>query len=335
LVTFPFHAYDWPNFHRDWPAFGFLFTMTLPFLFVVKKAGRLRVLAAAALGGVLIWYWTFHQIRYLQSLVPWMAALLAALLVRLWQTGLVARLSVVSLCALQIAWGSDHYFWPSHAMAGHPLRVSMDLIAGGFEGRLTGRTQVFSNLAGAGKTLPPGARVLIHEQHLRLGIAVPAVSDAHGTQGGLSYRRARSPRELWQRLRDLGVTHVLWLGAPMGLEAYGDEAVFYDFVTRYLGPSQHIEGVVLAPMSPTAPPDTPYRAVALQGCQLAGRVPMSEVDTAIWIATPPPSPEQAAANQRDVDFIILESACRARFPPRGDFDLVTARNGWETWSRRR
>jgi hypothetical protein len=336
MATFGFKAHDWGAFHRDWPTYGFIFTLLLPFVVLLKQAWRLRALAAASLVGVFIWYWTFHQDRYLQSLTPWMASLVAAVVWRLWRAGLVARLSVVPLIALQIIWGGDHYFFPTHAMSGqHPLRRTMELIAGGFQGQFAERFQVSSDLGGAGKTLPAGSRVLLHEQHLRLGTGVPVVTDARGTQGALSYRRVRSPRDMWQRLRALGVTHVMWPTSPIGLETYGDETSFYGFVRRYATPRGTFGGLAMAELGETPPPDEPFGAVALQGCQLSYRVPLSEVDTKIWVQNGQADTAQKVENQRGAEFIIIEAACGGQYPAISGYDLVTSRNGWETWARQR
>jgi hypothetical protein len=331
--TFGFEAHDWGGFHRDWPTFGFLFLLLLPITFVIKGAWRMRALALGAWLGVFIWYWTFHEDRYLQSLTPWMAAVVAAVIWSMWRSGWAGRVAIAPLVALQIFWGGDHYAFPTHAMTGQqPMRLSMDMIAGGFLGRFEERFAPPSNLVGIGKSLPKGARVLIHEQHLRLGIGVPSVTDARGTQGALSYRRARSPRDLWQQLRALGVTHVMW-AAPIGLEAYGDEAVFYDFVRHHLGPASAHDGWTLAPLPASPPSDRPYGPVALQGCSVAHRVSLPEVDRDIWVASPIPGPAEMPALQRGVDFVLIEGSCRDRYPGLSGFNLVTSRNGWETWSR--
>jgi hypothetical protein len=336
VATFSFKAHDWAGFHKDWPVFGFLFVLTLPFLFFLRGARRLRITAAAALVGVFVWYWTSHEDRYLQALLPWMAAVVAAVIWRLWRAGWVARLSVSALCALQIIWGGDHATFPTHAMAGQStMRISMDLIASGFAGRYAERFSVSGSLVDAGKSLPPHAKVLVHEQHLRLGLGAPAVSDSFGTQGAITYRRARSPRDVWQQLRALGVTHVFWPASPMGLERSADELVFYDFVTHHLPAARRFGDALMAPLGATPPSDRPYGAVAIAGCQVVRKVSLTEVEPEFQHPGPPLAPAEIAAAFKDVDFVMLESGCRGRFPPLSGFDLVTTRNGWESWSRRR
>jgi len=335
VATFGFKAHDWPTAHGDWPVVGFLFTMLLPFALLFDRAWRLRALAAAAAAGVFLWYWTFHQDRYLQALVPWMAAFVAAVLWRLWQSGWILRGLTVLLVGLQVVWGGDHYFLPSHAMCGMPLKVVIDLLASGFTNPGRDRYDYdYSGLTTVGKTLPRDARVLIHEEHLRLGVGRPALSDARGSQGAISLRRMESPRATWELFRSLGVTHLLWM--PMRLvERWENEAVFFEYATRYLDGTHGSGGTMVGALRATPPPDRPYGPVAILGCQVARRVSLVEVDDVI--GSPNAVPSTAAEFlelEKDVGFIFIESACRSRLPTKDGYDLVTRRNGWETWARR-
>jgi hypothetical protein len=332
LATFAFRPHDWERFHRDWPVFGFLFTLLVPMVLVLPGARRPRALAAATILGVAIWYWTLHEDRYLQALVPWMAATVAAVIWRLWRAGWLARLSIVPLVALQVIWSGDHYALSKHVMIGQqPMRVTMDLLAGGYEGRGDERFGVPTDLAAAGKALPKDARALFHEQHLRLGLGRPIITDSRGNQGALSYRRMRSPREVWEKLRALGVTHVLSPASPWSIETWGDETVFYDFAFKYLVGAKSYEGVRMGALPATPPPDRPYGAVAILGCAANHRTTLAEVDKAIFIATPAPSPAEIAAIEKDADFILIETACRTRLPTANGYQLATTRAGWETW----
>jgi hypothetical protein len=264
-----------------------------------------------------------------------MAACVATVIVRLWQAGTLGRLAIAPLVLLQVVWGGDHYFLPTHAMLGQqPLKATMDLLSAGFGGRYAERFQISDALTKAGQAVPRDAHVLVHEQHVRLGLGRQAVSDSANVQGGISYRRARSPRDAWRLLHDLGVTHVLWPAGSNGVNGWADEAVFYDLATRYLPPPAHYDGMSLAPLGDRAPPETPFGPVAIFGCQLAHRVALPEVDQAIHTATSPPDAARVAELARDAGFVLVEASCRPPTLVLAGYDLVTTRSGWQTWARR-
>ncbi len=336
VATFPFRAHDWPLFHRDWPVFGFLFTILAPMVLVLRGARRLRLLTGATLLAVGVWYWTMHQDRYLQALVPWMAAAVAAVIWRLWRAGRVPRVSVACLIALQLVWAGDHYALSRHAMLGQqPMRMTMDLLSGGFDGHTSERFRVPTDLVAAGSALPTRARALFHEQHLRLGLGRPIVTDARGTQGAISYKRMRSPREVWETFRGLGVTHVIAPAAPWSIETWADETVFYDFSAKYLVDAASYEGLRMGALPSTPPPDRAYGPVVILGCAANHRTTLENLDRDIFIATPLPPREQILAMEKDADFIIIESGCRERLPSVTGYQLATSRAGWETWVKSR
>jgi hypothetical protein len=109
-VTFSFVVHDWYVLHRDVPIFGSVFTLTLPCLLFVRGAWRIAWLYALALCGVFVWYLLILQERYLQAVLPWMACATAACLIRIWESGWVARLALAPLIGLQLVWGGTFPF---------------------------------------------------------------------------------------------------------------------------------------------------------------------------------------------------------------------------------
>jgi len=217
-----------------------------------------------------------------------------------------------------------------------PMKQTFEMLAGGYLGNPGVNVPMPSTTYEAGKSLPRNAHVLQHEDHLRLGTGRPTVSDSRGVQGGLSYRRARSPRDLWQQLRRMGVTHVVWPSWPMGLEAYADETVFYAFTANVVTGAKNVGGVMVGALPVAPPSDVPYGPAALLGCSVAHRVPLPDIEASIWTATPPPDTAKVLELAKGVDFILVETPCKGRFGSVdfSGFQMVTSRNGWETWAKK-
>jgi hypothetical protein len=211
LVDFSFIPNDWAMFHGQRPVFGSLFTLLLPALLLVRAGVRLWSLIAALQLGILVWYVTSHQDRFLQALLPLMAACTAAALVLIWQQVPRARLALAALVAFQLIWGGDVYFLRTHAMVGDsPLKPFADRMAAGHEKKGAARFTFGGNLAELGHTLPRSARVLVHDMNVKLGVDRPTVVDEIGWQGLFDYLYIETPARAFALWRKLGVTHALW-----------------------------------------------------------------------------------------------------------------------------
>lgn len=258
LVMFSFQPHDWPTFHRDVPYFGSLFTLLLVPLLFLRRTRRLWTVVVATHMGIFIWFWTFHQDRYLQMLLPLMAAVSGGIVQLCWESGWLPRVSVSALVALQVVWGADAYFLPTHSMTRQaPVTTSVDLLSAAFQGKLEQRRSVFGLMPAVGAALPRNAKVLIHDFHDHLGVRLPSVSDWGPWQGGISYGRSASPRALYEQLRGYGVTHVLWVHSKEHDSLAGD-LVFFAFVDRYVKKPKNVHGWSLGPLPPVAPPDSPW-----------------------------------------------------------------------------
>jgi len=243
-LDFSLAQYDWHNFHRDVPIFGFLFsfsTLALPFL---RKTKRVWLLTLFVYAGLMVWFWMSPQLRYLQALLPWMVAVTAVVLGRLWQDGLGPRVVTCAAVAFQLTSGSDTYFIPSHAMNGTtPIKLSADLITSGFRGQHTNRYNVHDERVVLGKHLPPTARVLFHEEPIAFGIDRQIVVDSPGYQGAISYGRLK-PWEVVDMLRKrMRATHAVWVDRRSRmLDSVAGDLSFFSFTVhdteqvRSLGP---------------------------------------------------------------------------------------------------
>ncbi len=231
-VTFSFEPHDHLPFHGNTPVFGSLFVLLLPPLLFVRGAARTWCLAVASMLGILIWFWSYHQDRYLQSLLPWMAAVTAAAITLLWRVrARVVRVALVAIVAAQIVWGGDLPALPTHGMAGSsPIMVTFELLSTGYRNQLEQRFDPWTPLPDLAAALPPRAVVLLHEDHLRLGLARKVISDSHGRQGGIGYRDLVSASAVYERLHALGITHVAAAAGPHGSYPLSDDLVFFDFL---------------------------------------------------------------------------------------------------------
>jgi hypothetical protein len=255
LFTFSFVPNDWEKFHGTTPVFGSLFTLSLLAMPFLKGTRRLWALYGATHLGIFVWYWTHHQDRYLQAALPWMTAATVAVLALVWRQGLAARLAAGALVALQIVWGADVFFMPGHVFLGVPARAAIDLISRG-PGKIEKDRFVYTDaFVGVGRSLPPASKVLIHEFHPHLGVNAPSVTDCPFHQGGISYLRTPTPRQVYDQLSGYGVTHLVYkTSQAREPDVLGGEIVFANFLQRYAGAPKSVEGWQVAAMPKEAPP---------------------------------------------------------------------------------
>lgn len=255
LFTFSFLPNDWEKFHGQSPVFGSLFTFCIGLLPFLKRTKRLWGIFLATHLGVFIWFWTNHQDRYLQAILPWMAASTAAVLALAWRHGIAVRLAASALVVLQVIWGMDVYLMPAHIYVSVPVRAVIDLFS-----RTPGKPGkdrlVFNDpISGVGKTMPRGAKVLLHDWHTHLGLGVPVVNDCPLHQGGISWVRTPTTREVWDRVKGFGVTHIVSRpGQPREPDTLAGEIVFLNFVQRALGTPKNVDGWLVSVVGDKAPP---------------------------------------------------------------------------------
>lgn len=271
LLNFSFVPNDYPKYHGLVPVFGSLFTLSLFCLPFVRANKRVWGLFFTVHVSLFVWYWTHHQDRYLQTLLPWMAAATASVFLLVWQSGTLARVGLISLVSLQIIWGADVYFLQTHAMIKSPVKAVVDLIAAGHrkttKAEYEARFHVFAPYSDIRKTLPKGATVLLHDNHVHTGLAANTVSDWGGWQFGISYGRLESPKDVYSTLKGLSVTHLLWQSkTSKGWDSLAGDIMFFNFALRY-GTERKVFGNTIVAKMPTVPPSGNFNdKVAVLGC---------------------------------------------------------------------
>jgi hypothetical protein len=341
VFTFAFVPHDWPVFHRDVPVFGFLFTLTLPILLLGSRAGRARALAAATLFGVFIWYWTYHQDRYLQALLPWMVACTAVGLRLAWSAGLGARIGACLLVALQLAWGNDVPWLPTHAMMGDvPALRALRLLSSTYRGgELQSRLQFDTGFEALNKTLPKNAYVVVHEEYLRLGLNRRAIQDSLRLQAGIDYGQLARPDRIDDLLKGMGVTHLIWARAasPNREIPVAGELAFFGYALRYTEDRHDVGGFGVAKLPAQRPPAREPGPVAYLGCASGANVPLSEIDRVVASGgVIGAGPGDASTLVRSAEFVVVEARCQARVSPQDMAPFIEAPHwgDFTLWVRR-
>jgi hypothetical protein len=344
LYTFSFIPNDWRKFHGKVPTFGSLFTLLIACLPFLPKTRRIWGLVLTAHVAIFAWYWTHHQDRYLQTILPWMAAVTAAIIVMAWQTHVLVRGAIVALVALQIIWGGDVYFIATHAMTKSPVDDVVRLLGQGYKREYDQRFNTFDTYAQVGRAVPRGSRVLLHEIRTHTGIGVSSVNDITGWQGGISYGRQSGPNEMHALMQRLGVTHIVWdTNTSRSWDSLAGDMMFFDFATRRAINQRTLGRMTMVEVPPEPPGDDDFvDTVAFLGCGKKTypnglyklqdmRVP--SVGPQRYPRPRVPGPPRGATAEdlvASAAFVVVDPKCQsipAEHKP--DFTLVAKREGYE------
>jgi hypothetical protein len=257
LHDYSYKLYTFEGFHGRFPFFGSLFTFCLVALPFLKGARRVWLLVLSTHVAIFVWYLFFSEDRYLQAVLPWMVAGTSAIFTLAWRAGWPARVGVVTLAALQLVWGAELVFWPTHQMHGKSgLAVANDFFAQTMRKEFDSRVHPFEDRAQIGRAIAKSSKVLIHSDHGRLGIGVQTATDAYRIQYGISYGYLESSTAVYRLLHGMGITHVLWVpDKTYGDQTVASELMFHGFVTRHLVNQQRFGGRVLAELPKKEPAD--------------------------------------------------------------------------------
>lgn len=344
LWTWSFVPHDWKLFHGKVPVVGSLFTLLCVATPLLGKRLRLWAVIAATHCGIFVWYWTNHQDRYLQTLMPWMAAVTAVMLGLLWKQGLLVRIPLLFLVGLQLVAGGDVPFIPAHVFLKVPLRTSIDLIQAGYQKKYESRFALF-DFEQISQVLPADARILLHETHPHLGLQRPVIHDNAAWQAGIDYAALGTPAGIDAYLRSLRVTHLLWTDRGSGAASVASDLLFHVFARRYAHNPRKIAGVWLAEL-----PDVPVSEnarwtdeVLFLGCAEAGLVKLQGLSAlgygpAKHRFSRPHTPyveAQAADLAQRANFLVFESRCQSRFlaarAEEGRFPVRVTAKGFELY----
>lgn len=257
--TFSFEPHY--SFTHGVPNTGSLFTLTLPFLFFLRAPRRLWLGAIAGLGALFLWAMTFRVDRHLQTFIPLLVASTAAVLVRSWDMGWLARIGLIPLVALQVIWGGDAFVYSGQSR----IKAAIDLLRSGYEGKRkdSERFTARSDFKAIGEALPKDAKVILHHYRPNLGIDRDIYLDWAGQQGLILYEGLHGPRGIYDYWRSLGMTHILHLPGHHIAPTVHEDVIFNHFINRYGKGRRRFGGIELVeiPAEPP-PPDAPYFVLA-------------------------------------------------------------------------
>jgi hypothetical protein len=245
---------------RGLPYIGSLFTLSLPLVPFLRRAGRIRLGAVMAVGALALWAFTYRVDRNLQTFLPLLAAVTGAVLARAWELGRAARAGVAALIAVQAVWGADLAF-----SGNDRLNDGMALIRSGIDGSAERRFRGYNrDLINLGRALPRDAVVLLHNTHLHLGIDRKLFLDWIGFQGLIDHRTFRTSLDIYRRFKELGVTHVVYVPNQHRTSSLQEEVLFALFFSKY-PPVGNFGAWSYLPLPSSPPPVEPAPKVVLVG----------------------------------------------------------------------
>jgi hypothetical protein len=286
------------------------------------------VVAATHLG-IFIWYWSLHQDRYLQVLLPWMAVVTATTIILVWRVHPICRPLLIGLIAVQVIWGGDAYFIPAHAMTRRsPAITGAELLGQGFKGNYEERFESSDPLFQMGRDLPPDARVLTHEENRRLGLWRPVVADIAGWNMGLRYELLDGPGSLHDTFLGLGVDHLVSRAkTSRSLESLGGDLRFFDYLHNFAEPVRAYGGFTLYRTAPARPAEQRNDLVAYLGCgrvyergihllqNLAVREPLHRGEARLApLRAAPSTPSEVLELTNEVDYLVNDPKCKLELP---------------------
>lgn len=243
------------NLTEKRPYMGSLFSLLAPCLLLLPKARRLWFSTFVLVGAFFVWANTGPNDRYLLSFYDLVIALSAALLVRLWELGLIARVALVPTVALQLVWGGDAML----VYGKDRLRAAIELIEAGYKGKAATRFDERMTARNITAATPPDAVIFARNYKNLLGLERTVLSDVRAAQDYISYAHLKDARELYELLRSRGVTHLLYPDGKRRPVRWNNIVLFAELFHHHARAPQRFGDAMLAEMPTKAPePKVPY-----------------------------------------------------------------------------
>lgn len=242
------------------PYMGSLFTLLLPLLLLLRGTRRLWFGFAFCYLAFFTWGMSNANDRYLLSFLSLLIGMSGALLVRGWHLGLMARIGMIALVAVQLMWGGDAPW----VYADKRLDEAADLIKSGYSGRTERRLNYFGSAAALTAAFPEDALILGRYFKANLGFDRAMLNTHRPIQSYIDFRKLKNPRDLWQICKDRGVTHLLY---PEGRRkpTVVQEIVLFDALAEISEDRKKVAGNVIVRLSDQPPVQTEKFKVLVKG----------------------------------------------------------------------
>lgn len=288
--------------------FGAMTILLLPIALFLRGTSRLRLGFLLAGVAVFAWAFTYRTDRNLQQIVPWLAAVSGAAIVVAWRAGRAVRIAVAALILVQLTWGGRF------VIAGgiNRTRSSLEMIARDISRNPTGRYDSYrAQYRELGRAIPENGVLLLHMEHLHLGVNRTTLEDWAGSQHLIDYRPMRTARDVYNRFRQLGITHMAWNNFDYSASR-AEDILFMTFASRYAINRGQPGGFSLWEMPSQPPPERPPIRVAVLGIPgyEDGLYEVGKLTTFDWY--PPeaknyPSPDLPATTPEERRLVLARS----------------------------
>ena len=182
------------------------------------------------------------------------------------------------------------------------------------------RLRLYGAEADVASALPRGARVLLHEIQMHVGINARVVNDQW--QGRIAYLTWQSPAVIYRELLPFKLTHLLWNADASGWNSVGADLAFLGFASNYAEGATQYGGMKLAAFPSKPPPDGSFNdRVVVLACGNPypnGVYPLRTLTVPAegqpWATPEGPVGDVAAAVAR-AGFLAVQPECAPPLPP--------------------
>ena len=237
------------------PYMGALLSLLLPCLLVIRHKRRLLLTSGVLFVCFWVWANTAPNDRYLLSFYDLVIGAALALMVKVWELGVVARVGLVPLVALQLFWGGDAMLFYGRK----ELERALDLIGAGYKGSFEGRFEAKGAQRQITRATPPNAIILARNYKGLLGLDRTILGDGADLQDYIRYSHLKDAREFYDLIKERGVTHLLYPQGQRLPERLNNVFLFNELFQRHAVNVRRFGSLRLAELPKAPPPrSAPY-----------------------------------------------------------------------------